>query len=119
VKSERKYLWCILVPTQMDREGTLCNIRKRFHQVWDAKVRAITGGLTIHLPAKGNWISLDGELFEERMIPVQIYCTEQQINDIADLSAKFYNQLAIMYWVVSRKVRIRHYDKTGKHAKTT
>jgi len=32
-------------------------IKRGFHQTWDAKVRKISGGLTIMKPAKGNWVS--------------------------------------------------------------
>ena len=76
-------LFEILVPTIMDGKP----IRTRFHKVWDQKIRKITNGLTILKPAVGNWISPDGELFVERMIPVRIFATEEQINLIAVLSS--------------------------------
>ncbi len=99
--------WEILVPTQTnDGKG----IRTRYHKVWDEKVRAITGGLTIVAPIKGQWVSTAGELFRERMIPVRLACTEEQIEKIADITAAYYKQKAIMYYQISNKVVIKNYD---------
>jgi hypothetical protein len=106
-------LWEILVPTVMAGRP----IRTRYHRVWDGKVRAISGGLTILHPAKGHWVSPGGELFVERMIPVRIACTEEEIERIADMTAKYYKQEAVMYYVVSARLVIRLYDKEGRRAK--
>lgn len=104
---EKSLLWCILVPTIRNSGKP---IRTRFHRVWDEKVRKITGGLTIHAPAKGQWVSKDGESFTERMIPVHIMCAEDQINQIADMTAKYYDQKAVMFFQVSQNVQIKHYS---------
>ena len=74
-------IWEILVPT-VRNDGR--PFRLRYHRVWDAKVRAISGGLTVMKAAKGQWISQAGDLFEERMIPVRIMCTRDQIEEIVD-----------------------------------
>lgn len=103
-------LYEILVPT-VRNDGR--PFRTRFHRVWDAKVRAITGGLTILAPAKGQWVSPQGQLFSERMIPVRIACTAEQIEKIADMTAAYYDQLAILFYKISDEVRIKHYGKTG------
>ena len=103
---EKLNLYEILVPTQTNEGKPL---KTRFHKVWDAKVRAITGGLTITPPVKGQWVSIDGELFNERMIPVRIACTETQIDAIADITAKYYNQKAIFYYLISTTVIIKKY----------
>lgn len=63
-----RYLYEILVPTMMERDGKISPIKTRYHRVWDDKVRAISNGLTILPPAKGQWVAPDGELFKERMI---------------------------------------------------
>jgi len=97
-----KELWEILVPKENDGE----DIAVPEHNIWDAKVRAITGGLTIHRSTKGNWISPEGELVVERMIPVRIACTETQIHEIARMTKEFYRQDAVMYYRVSDKVFI-------------
>lgn len=94
----------ILVPTQFN-----CGkpIRTRYHRVWDNKVKCITGGLTILPPTiNGYWESDDGELYAERMIPVRIMCTSQQIQEIAEMSLKYYEQKAIMYYEISNNVKI-------------
>lgn len=98
-------LWEILVPTTRN-----CGkpFRTRYHRVWDEKVRAISGGLTIFQPAKGQWISKAGELYEERMIPVRVACTEEQLNEIIDITLKYYDQLAVMAYRISEKVIIKH-----------
>ncbi len=102
-------LWEILVPTMRRVEGT--PYRTRYHRVWDEAVRAITGGLTIYRPAVGQWVDGNGSVHRERMIPVRIACTRKQMEDIADMSARYYDQLAIMYYKVSAEVVIKHYDK--------
>lgn len=96
----------ILVPTQTN-EGK--PFRTRYHRVWDQKVRDLTGGLTVVPPVKGQWVSKSGELFKERMIPVRIACSDEQINQIADMTAKYYSQLAVMYYLISENVVIKHY----------
>jgi hypothetical protein len=103
-----KYLWEILVPT-VRNDGR--PIRTRQHRVWDARVRGIAGGLTILTPARGQWVSPGGELFAERMIPVRIMATAEQIEVIADETARFYSQMAVMYYRVSDNVRIKHYGE--------
>ena len=100
-------LYEILVPT-ISNEGN--PFRTRYHKVWDAKVRALTNGLTIMAPSKGQWVH-NGDLYLERMIPVRIACTEEQINKIADMTAKYYNQLAIMFYLISEEVTIKNYER--------
>lgn len=102
-------LWEILVPTERRKDGK--PIRTRFHRVWDQKVRELAGGLTVLQPARGQWVSGSGELYRERMIPVRIMCTEEQIEEVADMTASYYDQLAVMFYRVSDNVRIKHYGK--------
>lgn len=94
-------MWEILVPTQSNGGKP---IRTRQHREWDKRVRSISGGLTVMQPVKGQWVSLEGELFAERMIPVRIMCTEEQINTIVAMSVTFYDQLAILAYKISDKV---------------
>lgn len=101
---DKKELWEILVPTIHRTSGK--PIRTRFHRVWDAKVRAVSGGLTILAPAKGQWLSADSTLFSERMIPVRIACSQEEIEKIATLTLEYYDQLAVMYYRVSEFVVI-------------
>lgn len=104
-------LYEILVPC-VRNDGT--PIRTRFHRVWDSKVRGIAGGLTVLSPAKGQWIAPCGTLFAERMIPVRIACSASQMEEIADLTARHYEQLAVMYYRVSDLVRVRHYEPSRR-----
>lgn len=109
-----KQLYEILVPTLMDNKP----IHTRYHRVWDSKVRAISGGLSILPVAHGHWIAPDGALFIERMIPVRIMCTREQIEKIADISAEYYKQQAIFHYKVSDEVVITHYDEKFKRKGT-
>jgi len=100
-------LWEILVPTEIRlRPGKF--YRTKYHRVWDAKVRAITGGLTVLTPAKGHWVSPTGETFIERMIPVRIVANRTQIDQIIDHTLEYYDQLAVMCYKVSSEVIIKH-----------
>jgi hypothetical protein len=99
-------MWEILVPTIRRRDGK--PIKTRYHRVWDIKVRSIAGGMTILNPAKGQWVANDGELFVERMIPVRIMCTEDQINQIIDMTLQYYDQLAVLAYKISDNVIMRH-----------
>ena len=99
-------LWEILVPTVRRSDGK--PYRTRYHRVWDAKVREISGGLTVLAPAKGQWHAPDGELFVERMIPVRIIATREQMDQIVDMTLKYYDQLAVLAYKVSDEVILRH-----------
>lgn len=99
-------MWEILVPTVRRVGGK--PYTTRYHRVWDGMVREITGGLTILTPAKGQWVSPDGELFVERMIPVRIAATREQIGKVIDLTLSYYDQLAVLCYKVSDEVIIKH-----------
>jgi hypothetical protein len=101
-----RYLWEILVPKQTN---TGEEIPVEFHHVWDESVREISGGLTILKTAKGHWVNPDGELFVEPMIPVRIVCSKKQMKQIVDLTAAHYEQEAIMFYRISKKVKIKHF----------
>lgn len=109
VQEPRRELWEILVPT-VRNDGR--PIRTRFHRVWDQKIREIAGGLTIMPVAKGQWVSGDGALFKERMIPVRISCQPEHVARIIDVTLKHYDdQIAVMCYRISEDVRIT-YRKT-------
>lgn len=97
-------MWEILVPTVRRVDGK--PYTTRYHRAWDAKVRQVTGGLTILTPAKGQWVSAEGELFVERMIPVRIAATRSQMSSIIDMTLTYYDQLAVMCYKVSDEVNI-------------
>lgn len=98
VDQNKLYLWEILIPAT---RPTGQQIKSHFHRTWDKKVRKIAKGLTIMQPVRGQWVSNDGKLFLDKMIPVRIACTESAIHQIADFSAEYYNQKSIMYYRLS------------------
>lgn len=101
---EAKCLWEILVPT-VRNDGR--PFRTRYHRVWDSKVRAISHGLTIMPVAKGQWV-YQGRLFAERMIPVRILATREEIQKIAEMTVKYYDQQAVMVYRISDEAMIVH-----------
>jgi hypothetical protein len=106
-----KCLWEILVPTERrTKPGTYYTTR--FHRVWDSKVRVITGGLTILTPTKGQWINpTTGELFKERMIPVRVLATRDEIEKIVTLTLEYYDQLAVLCYKISDEVILRYSEE--------
>lgn len=102
-KAEKKELWEILVPT-VRNDGR--PFRLRYHRVWDERVKELSGGLTIVSPVKGTWVSPDRVTYKERMIPVRIMCTRSEIMEIAEMSKKYYEQLAVMVYRVSDEVYV-------------
>jgi hypothetical protein len=82
-------------------------VRTRHHKEWDRRVRKISGGLTILRPVKGQWIN-DGELYEDRVIPVRILCTDEQIALIANITIEHYEQEAVMYYQISEWCLVYH-----------
>ena len=99
-------IWEILVPTVMPNGRP---VRTRQHREWDSRVRRISSGLTVMSPARGQWVSPSNKLFEERMVPVRIACSKEQIDIIAKMTATFYEQQAVMFYCISNEVYIREY----------
>lgn len=97
-----KELWEILVPTVRN-----CGkpFRLRYHRVWDAKVKAVSGGLTILTPAKGRWIDpATGDIYNERMIPVRFLATRDEAVEVVKMTCDYYDQLAILCYRISDDV---------------
>lgn len=103
-------LYEILVPTMRRKDDK--PIKLRYHRVWDAKVRAISGGLTVMPPAKGQWLCNEGNLFAERVIPVRFLATPEQARAVAEMTLDYYDQLAILCYVISTEVMLIHKDET-------
>lgn len=102
-----KQLWEILVPTVRPNTSGKRFFTTRYHRVWDAKVRHITGGLTIMAPSRGQWVSPEGTLFRERMIPVRIAATRSEIEQVIDLTLDYYEQEAVLCFMISEVVIMR------------
>lgn len=102
---ENGKMWEILVPT-ISNDGK--PFRTRYHKVWDKKVREIAGGLTILKPVLGQWVSPNEDLFKERMIPVRIFCSREDIEKIIDYSIVYYKQEAIMAYCISTECIVKY-----------
>lgn len=100
---EKLQMYEILVPT-MHNNGK--PVRARFHRVWDAKVRAISGGLTIFPPTKGQWISPKNELIYEHMIPVRIAASRPQIEMIILMTMDYYKQEVVLCYAIAETVLV-------------
>jgi hypothetical protein len=91
-------MWEILVPTV--HRGTGHPITVEFHRIWDAKVKAITGGLTVMKPSTtGYWRNT-----EEKTIPVRIACTREQMDEIGRMTRLYYDQEQILAFKISSEV---------------
>lgn len=98
-------LWEILVPYRMGRH----NVPTPYHREWDAKVMAVTGGLTILRTTKGAWRSPNsGKEFRELMIPVRIACSEDQVREIARITLEHYKQEAVFVCRISDAATVFH-----------
>lgn len=99
----RMQLWEVLVPTNMGDTGK--TVRTRHHQVWDARVLALSGGLTILKPAKGQWVCpSDGKLYHDRVIPVRIACDRKTIVKILQITKAHYRQIDVLAYKISEEV---------------
>jgi hypothetical protein len=94
-------LWEILVPTRFD--DTQEAISLDHHREWDRLVREVSGGLTMLRSATGQWVHM-GEVQEERVIPVRLIATREQMEEIAKFTARYYRQKVIMAYKISDEV---------------
>ena len=86
-----------------------------YHKEWDRFVEKITKGLTIDTPVIGIWRDdSDNKIYEERMIPVEISCTREQMETIVDFTAMHYQQKAITFYKISDEFHIHLYDLNFK-----
>jgi hypothetical protein len=50
---------------------------------------------------------MTGDLFQERMIPVRIMATRDEIEKIVELTLKYYNQIAVLCYKISDEVILK------------
>lgn len=93
----QKSLYEVLVPCNWNGGRP---VRTRHHKEWDRRVRKISGGLTILKPGKGQWVHEDS-VYEDRVIPVRIFCTLAQMQQIAQITIEHYEQEAVMYYPIA------------------
>jgi len=103
-----KELWEILVPASNNKD---LKFTFEHHKAWDAFVKKITGGVTIMKTAKGEWVSPDGKLYIDKIIPCRIICTEEQINKIVDFTLDHYKQEAVLAYRISKRVVLRYKEE--------
>ena len=105
-------LWEILVPASNGKKKI--KFSYNHHKEWDAFVRNISGGVTILKTGKGEWISPDGELFADRVIPCRVVIkSKEEIDKIINFTLVHYDQLAVMAYKISDEVIIRFQDLTN------
>ena len=103
--NDKQELWEILVPASYGKT----RFTMEHHWAWDEFVKNLTGGLTVMRAAKGTWISPDGEEYLDRIIPVRIAVKSRDILDqIIDFTIKHYEQEAVMAYLISEDVIIKH-----------
>jgi hypothetical protein len=95
--SDEKQLYEILVPCNWNDGAP---VRTKHHKEWDKRVRKIAEGLTILKPGKGTWVH-QGEIHEDRVIPVRVHATQRQMERIANITIQHYEQEAVMYYPVA------------------
>ena len=100
-----KKLWELLVP-KYSNAGKEYPIE--YHRSWDEQVRQIAGGITIFRTAKGHWISPEGQIFVDEMIPVRVHCTEPDLDKILDFTLENYHQEAVFAYEISANVKVKH-----------
>lgn len=97
-------MWEILIPASNNNKiFTL-----KHHKQFDEFVRQKAGGLTIMKSAKGEWISPDGRLFKDKMIPCRICCSHTHIRDIMLFALEHYKQESILAYMISNHVKMLH-----------
>jgi hypothetical protein len=104
--SGQKRVWRIMVPQADNRER---RFSARHHLNWQHTVINISGGWTIHEPARGAWKD-DGEVQFEKMRPVDIVCTAEQIKEIVEMTAHHYMQIEVLAYEVSNNIIHNRYE---------
>lgn len=106
VMDENIQLWEILVPCAHNNGAPY---KTRHHREWDRQVERVTGGLTILPPGTGKWRNQQGETVKDRMIPVRIACTSEQMDKVIEITLNHYrDQDAVAAFLISDQVRIVH-----------
>lgn len=107
----QRQLWEIYVPSHWNRGA---EIPVEWHEAWDAKVREISGGLTLLHPVKGQWL-FNGGCIHEEVIPCRVLATRRELDKILAITLEHYpDQHSILAYRVSDEVvlRYRHEDRS-------
>ena len=110
--SDQQLMWEVLVPT-VGNDGTPFSVRH--HRAWDSYVKALSGGMTLIPPVRGDWIDpATSTEYRERMIPVRVVVTREQIVDLCKETARHYDQLAVLAYLIGTQTVM----VTNPHATT-
>jgi hypothetical protein len=102
--SKTEEMWEILVPAS----NKIQEFTYEHHKAWDEFVIGISGGITIMKTVKGEWVSPNNVRFKDRMIPVRIKCSADDIDKIIDFTIKHYEQEAVLAYKISEEVILRN-----------
>ena len=84
------------------------------HREWDEKVRAVSGGLTILHPAKGQWM-YQGKMIGEGVIPCRVIATREDLEKILDITLTHYHdQISVLAYKISDEIILK-YRKEPEH----
>jgi hypothetical protein len=98
-----KAVWRVMVPVY-GNDGR--RIPARVHLEWQDKVVNISGGWTMHATALGAWLEDGASLpLIEDMTPVDILCTEEQLDAVIDLTGRLYQQKVVFAYKVTEDYR--------------
>ncbi len=99
-----KVMWEILVPASNRKD----KFSYDHHKAWDAFVNQFSNGMTVLRGAKGEWQAPDGTICNDRMIPIRIICTEEEIRKIIRFTIEHYNQEAVLAYQLSDNIILEH-----------
>jgi hypothetical protein len=98
---ENSKLWEILIPA-CSNKGVEYSLEH--HRRWDKEARKISKGITILGSAKGQWKNPQGKTFSEKMIPVRLRATTEEIRKIGQFTLKHYQQEAVWVYEISSNI---------------
>ena len=110
---EPKSMWRIMVP-EADNKGR--NFTPEYHKAWEDAVLAVSGGWTTHATARGAWtVPEDSSVQVEKMRPVDILCTKAQIDSVAAMTVRHYEQKEVLVWKVADERDVIPYHPEAQH----
>jgi len=114
VTSDRKELYCVLIPTHSNPTGNWLGLkwRRKFSRRHDdiilANVAILHGGYMLIPPCEGGWMQSLGRLQVEGVRPFLFTAeTQEEANIIADLVCVLYGQEEVMTFVWGWEVQFR------------
>lgn len=105
MSATERHVWEILVPANWN---TGAKIDAAYHQKWDARVREISGGLTIFRAVKGQWVYGAETMFEE-VIPCRVLASRAEMDAIVAITLEHYHdQHSVLAYRLSSEILLKH-----------